>query len=281
MRKKTNLPLLLIFLIGLGILLYPTVSDRWNSYRAKKLEQTYRKAVQNEAKEDTARMLQAAEAYNGQLQKEKVPDAFSVREGIRDEAYEALLNLTGDGIMGFVEIPDISISIPIYHYTTKEVLEKGAGHLFGSSLPVGGSSTHTVISAHRGLPSAKLFTDLPLLKTGDVFYFHILDRTLAYKIDQIQTVAPEQVSSLRIQEGEDLATLVTCTPYGVNTRRLLVRGHRVPFREKEYESDRAKEGRKDPNLLLGQILSALGGLLLAGILVGGWNYRKQRKQKKK
>ena len=154
---------------------------------------------------------------------------LSVRDGQTDSTYESLLNLNGDGMMGYVEIPVIDVSIPIYHYTTDESQEKGAGHLFGSSLPVGGKSTHCILSAHRGLP---LFTDLNLVEKGDVFYLHVLGKTLAYEVDQILTVLPEQTESLGITDGDDYVTLVTCigTPYAVNTHRFLVRGHRVPMK---------------------------------------------------
>ncbi len=202
----------------------------------------YDSVVSSDTESDqTAEMWKAAEEYNKQIKQESVPDAFSVRDGQTDATYESLLNLNGDGMMGYVEVPVIGQSIPIYHYTTEDSLEKGAGHLFGSSLPVGGESTHCIISAHRGLPSAKLFTDLNLVETGDVFYLHVLGQTLAYEADLIQTVLPEETSSLAITEGEDYVTLITCTPYAVNTHRILVRGHRIPYEEaKEIEKTEKK-----------------------------------------
>ena len=178
------------------------------------------------------------------------------------------MNFNGDGMMGSVEIPVIDENIPLYHYTTDKTLSKGAGHLFGSSLPVGGPGTHCVISAHRGLPSAKLFTDLNLLKEGDVFYLHILDRTLAYEVDQILTVLPAQTDSLGITPGKDYVTLVTCTPYAVNTHRLLVRGHRITVEEAgQIEKTESRiSGFHNPNPVI-LTLCVIGGIVLAVIFV--------------
>ena len=227
-KKKNYIGLGLLFLIGLSILLYPMVSDAWNRYRDSLLISNYSSSVSSDDNsEKIDSMWKAAQEYNEQIKQESVPDAFSVRDGQTDSTYESLLNLNGDGMMGYVEIPVIDVSIPIYHYTTDESLEKGAGHLFGSSLPVGGKSTHCILSAHRGLPSAKLFTDLNLVEEGDVFYLHVLGKTLAYEVDQILIVEPTDVSTLIIEAGKDLCTLVTCTPYGINSHRLLVRGHRI------------------------------------------------------
>lgn len=215
-KKKNYIGLGLLFLIGLSILLYPMVSDAWNRYRDSLLISNYSSSVSSDDNsEKIDSMWKAAQEYNEQIKQESVPDAFSVRDGQTDSTYESLLNLNGDGMMGYVEIPVIDVSIPIYHYTTDESLEKGAGHLFGSSLPVGGKSTHCILSAHRGLPSAKLFTDLNLVEEGDVFYLHVLGKTLAYEVDQILTVLPEQTESLGITDGDDYVTLVTCTPYAV------------------------------------------------------------------
>ena len=236
MRKNARkyLGLILLFLVGLSILLYPTVSNMWNQYRDSLLISKYDSTVSSDTESDqTAEMWKAAEEYNKQIKQESVPDAFSVRDGQTDPVYESLLNLNGDGMMGYVEVPVIGQSIPIYHYTTEESLEKGAGHLFGSSLPVGGESTHCIISAHRELPSAKIFTDLDQMKNGDIFLIHVLGKTLAYKVDQIKTVLPEESSELDIIEGENHVTLVTCTPYGVNTHRLLIRGIRTEYVEPE------------------------------------------------
>ena len=179
-----------------------------------------------------------ARAYNDALLPSILPDSFAIAEASEeDEEYMSALNLAGDGIMGTVEIPKIGITLPIYHTTDEEVLEQAAGHLEGSSLPVGGESTHAVISAHRGLPSAALFTDLDRLAIGDHFLIHVLDETLCYEVDQILTVEPDETSALAVEDGEDLVTLLTCTPYGVNTHRLLVRGHRTAYEEDVVEAE--------------------------------------------
>ncbi len=274
--KKYYIALALLFLIGLSILLYPLLSDQWNSRREKALVNQYTKTIADHtSQEQMEEMLSAARAYNEQINEESIPDAFSIRDGIEDKDYEALLNVEADGMMGYVEIPVIGQTIPIYHYTTEESLKKGAGHLFGSSLPIGGENTHAVISAHRGLPSAKLFTDLNLVKEGDVFYIHILDETLAYEVDQILTVEPEETESLAIQEGEDLVTLVTCTPYAVNTQRLLVRGHRVDY-EQAKESERTPvSGINNPSILMLGLCVVIG-IAIAVAVVGFSSKLKKR-----
>ena len=198
-------------------------------------------------------MWKAAEEYNEQIKQESVPDAFSVRDGETDSTYESLLNLNGDGMMGYVEIPVIDVQIPIYHYTTDESLEKGAGHLFGSSLPVGGESTHAILSAHRGLPSAKLFTDLNLVEKGDVFYLHILGKTL-----------------------------VTCTPYAVNTHRILVRGHRTTVKAAKavQKSEKKATGISNPTLPM-LILCVVIGIVIAAVLVAVVNFVQNKKRRRK
>lgn len=280
--KKKYIALGLLFLIGLSILLYPLISDKWNRYRDSKLINQYDTAVANDTvSKEIDEMLSAARAYNEQIKKESIPDAFSIRDGVTDETYESLLNVGPDGMMGYVEIPVIGENIPIYHYTTEESLKKGAGHLFGSSLPIGGENTHAIISAHRGLPSAKLFTDLNLVKEGDVFYIHVLNETLAYQVDQILTVEPEETESLAIQEGEDLVTLVTCTPYAVNTHRLLVRGHRIEYNEaKELEStETVVSGINNPSVvMLG--LCVIIGVVIAIIVVAVTSRIKNKQHRK-
>ena len=232
--KKTVSRILIgaIFLAGLSLLLYPFVANEWNTYRQQRLITGYDDTVaqlEEEGSVDYEAEWEKARAYNAELVPSVLPDSFAVAAASEepDEEYMAALNLAGDGIMGKVEIPKIGITLPIYHTTEEEVLEKAAGHLEGSSLPSGGENTHAVISAHRGLPSASLFTDLDLLETGDHFLIHVLDETLCYEVDQILTVEPDETDALQVEEGEDLVTLLTCTPYGVNTQHLLVRGHRV------------------------------------------------------
>ena len=228
-KSRRRIGILILLLAGLAVLFYPVISTKWNDYRSRQLASSYKKSVQEKGDASIEEMKKEAQSYNQTLFVPSVPDAFSIRDGIHDPAYEALLNPDGDGVMANLEIPAIHVDLPIYHYTSDESLSKGAGHLFGSSLPIGGKGTHAVISAHRGLPSAKLFTDLDQVGEGDCFYLYILDKVLAYQVDQVLTVLPEDSEALAIDPDKDLATLVTCTPYGVNTHRLLVRGHRIPY----------------------------------------------------
>lgn len=243
MKKKAgNLVICIIFLAGLSLLLYPFVANQWNNYRQKQLISGYEQVVSDkEAAEgiDYDAERKKAEDYNEALLPCVLPDSFALAEssGV-DPVYMNTLNIAGDEMMGSVEIPKINIKIPIYHTTEEEVLNKGAGHLEGSSLPVGGANTHAVISAHRGLPSASLFTDLDQMKVGDHFLIHVLDETLCYEVDKISVVKPEDTSALAVEDGQDLVTLLTCTPYGVNTERLLVRGHRVPYVEEEVKEEK-------------------------------------------
>lgn len=243
MKKKAgNLVICIIFLAGLSLLLYPFVANQWNNYRQKQLISGYEQAVsEKEAAEgiDYDAERKKAEEYNEALLPCVLPDSFALAEssGV-DPVYMNTLNIAGNEMMGSVEIPKINIKIPIYHTTEEEVLNKGAGHLEGSSLPVGGANTHAVISAHRGLPSASLFTDLDQMKVGDHFLLHVLDETLCYEVDKISVVKPEDTTALAVEDGQDLVTLLTCTPYGVNTERLLVRGHRVPYVEEEVKEEK-------------------------------------------
>lgn len=231
-NKKQKLFIVTILIVGLLILFYPMYSNYINQRLALRTIENYDSVVNNKTKKQKDRDLEKAYNYNRKLVNEKVPDSFAKRMGIKhDKRYEEALNVINNGMMGVIEIPSIAVKLPIYHYTTKEILEKGAGHLFGSSLPAGGKSTHAVITAHRGLPSAKMFTDLDQLRKGDEFFIHVLGNKLAYKIDRMKTVKPDETAGMGIEKGKDYVTLITCTPYGKNTHRLLVRGHRVPYHE--------------------------------------------------
>lgn len=235
MRKRLPTILLaVIFLIGAGIFAYPTVSEQWNRLHQSKAIGTYQEAVNNATKGDDTSLWEAAEAYNAKItQNTFQADAISQAEGnLRGTEYWSVLNLDDSGIMGYLYIPKIKIRLPIYHGTSDPVLQIGAGHVYGTSLPIGGEGTHCVIAGHRGLPSATLFTDIDQLEEGDVFYLYVLDRVLTYEVDQISDMIKkedtETLTDLMQQvEGEDYVTLFTCTPYGVNSHRLLVRGHRV------------------------------------------------------
>lgn len=223
-NKLTTILLILALFAGLSLLLYPTVSDYWNSLHASQAVADYAENVRNLEAEKYEQVLQDAKSYNQMLPYEQTTFALSEEE---KEAYDALLDISGTGVMGYIEIPTVNISLPIYHGTEDAVLQIAVGHLEWSSLPVGGESTHCVLSGHRGLPSAKLFTNLDKLVAGDKFIMRVLDEVLTYEVDQILIVEPTDVSTLMIEAGKDLCTLVTCTPYGINSHRLLVRGHRI------------------------------------------------------
>jgi len=223
-NRIVNLLLAAAFLAGLSLLLYPTVSDYWNSFHQTRAIATY---AENVAALDNASydaIWDAARQYNRNLCSRS--NSFLLSEEQKAE-YESLLDISGQGVMGYIEIPEIDVSLPIYHGTEDPVLQVAVGHLEWTSLPVGGESTHCVLSGHRGLPSAKLFTDLDKLREGDTFLLRVLDEILTYEVDQILIVEPQDTAALEIAEGEDYCTLVTCTPYGINTHRLLVRGHRI------------------------------------------------------
>ena len=232
MKKKTsNLITIFLFLVlfaGLSLLLYPTVSDYWNSFHQSRAIASYAEQVA-EMDNDTYEQLWAeAQAYNTSLLEK--PSRYQMTDEEREE-YESLLNVSGNGIIGYIEIPAINCALPIYHGTDEAVLQIAVGHIEGTSLPVGGESTHCVLSGHRGLPSAKLFSDLDKLAEGDTFLIRVLDETLTYEVDQTRIVLPYEMSDLEIEEGKDYCTLVTCTPYGINSHRLLVRGHRIENQE--------------------------------------------------
>lgn len=225
MRKHlSTILLILILLTGLSLLLYPTVSDYWNSFHQSQAIATYAEQVAEIDNSTYERLWADAEAYNQTLAAKS--NRYQMSEQERTE-YEALLDVSGNGIIGYIEIPSIHSSLPIYHGTDEAVLQIAVGHIEGTSLPVGGEGTHCVLSGHRGLPSAKLFTDLDQLTVGDDFIIRVLDETLTYEVDQILIVKPNELEALEIEAGKDYCTLVTCTPYGINTHRLLVRGHRI------------------------------------------------------
>ncbi len=239
-RILINLAFGCLFLVGFGILSYPTISDQWNTYRQSRLISTYEAAVAEMEPEDYSREWEAAWEFNNTLEKNNLyGDAFGASEGdLKDTEYWKILNAAKDGIMGYLSIPKINIRLGIYHGTGEDVLQTGVGHLDGTKLPIGGESTHSVLAAHRGLPSARLFTDVDQLERGDRFYIHILDEILAYEVDQILPMVDKDdmdtlSEALQITEGEDYVTLFTCTPYGVNSHRLLVRGTRVPYEGEE------------------------------------------------
>ncbi len=220
----TNILLIFILLVGLSLLLYPSVSDYWNSFHQSQAIASYAENVANMDEDKYAELWEAAEAYNESLLGRGNNYLLEEEQKVQ---YEELLNVSGIGVMGYVEIPSINCSVPIYHGTDESVLQIAIGHLEWTSLPVGGANTHCVLSGHRGLPSAKLFTDLDKLAAGDTFILRILNEVLTYEVDQILIVEPHETDALHIEDGKDYCTLVTCTPYAKNTHRLLVRGHRI------------------------------------------------------
>lgn len=222
-KRMTNILLVLVLLAGLSLLLYPTVSDVWNSMHQSRAIASYAEAVAALDNELYEQALADARAYNQTLGDwtSYYPDEEATGR------YNELLNVDGTGVMGYIEIPKIGVKLPVYHGTDEAVLQVAVGHIVGSALPVGGEGTHCILSGHRGLPSATLFTNLDKMEQGDIFLLHVLNETLTYEVDQITVVEPKEISALGVEEGEDLCTLVTCTPYGVNSHRLLVRGRRI------------------------------------------------------
>ena len=267
-RKNFSTVLLLVTLmIGISLLLYPTISDYWNSFHQSRAIAGYAEAVAQMDEIDYEKIWNDAVEYNKELQT-RSNHWFLTEE--QQEEYESMLNVSGNGIMGYIEIPSIKVSLPIYPGVDEGILQVAIGHIEGSSLPVGGKGSHCVISGHRGLPSAKLFTDLDQLAEGDIFMLRVLDETLTYEVDQILIVEPSDMSSLEFDEEKDYCTLVTCTPYGINSHRLLVRGHRVANLEESEEIRVTADAQQiDPVL----ITPALAGILLVLLLLGTfvWN----------
>jgi len=267
--KKGNLStgiLILVFFTGLALLLYPTVSDYWNSFHSSRAITDYTERVAEMDNERYEELWAAAKQYNKALTEKENRYVLSDEER---EEYDGLLNVSGNGIIGYIEIPLIDCSLPIYHGTGEAALQVGAGHLEGSSLPVGGAGSHCVISGHRGLPSAKLFTDLDKLTVGNYFMLRVLDESMSYEVDQILIVEPSDVDALAIEAEKDYCTLVTCTPYGINSHRLLVRGHRVE-NQKETQAVRvtADAMQIEPMSVAAAIAAPILLMLLVGLMIG-------------
>ena len=280
MKKKNNnwttVFLVLLLLAGVSLLLYPSLSNYWNSMHQTRAIASYAETV---SQLDTAQydeMWKAAQDYNRSLAQRET--AFALTDE-QKAAYESLLDVSGLGVMGYIEIPEIDCSLPIYHGTEESVLQVAVGHLEWSSLPVGGEGTHCVLSGHRGLPSAKLFTNLDKLAVGDTFLLRVLDEVLTYEVDQILIVEPEQVDALGIVPGEDYFTLVTCTPYGINTHRLLVRGHRVENTPEAARMHVTADATQFDPLLVAPVLAIPVLLLLLMILLVPKRRRKSREDK--
>ena len=275
---------LLAFFAALGMTVYPLISTAYNQQHQSQIHVSYQEQI---AQVDTSAIDEArelAKQYN-----------HAILEGVKENAfdqdsllwasgdYQHQLNITGNGIMGYVEIPAIGVTLPIYHGTDDATLEKGVGHLLGSSLPVGGESTHTVLSAHSGMASQRMFSDLDLVKKGDVFYLEVLGETLAYEVDQINTVLPHDTTHLGIEENRDLCTLVTCTPFGVNTHRLLVRGSRIPYEEAEViledtvDEETPTESTWEQEYWKGLCIGVAAVAVMGLVALGCWFYGRFRR----
>ena len=278
LRKRTLSTILLIvgFLVGLSLLLYPTVSDYWNSMHQSRAITSYAEHVADIDDSLYESLWAGAQAYNASLLEKA--DRFTLSDEDLAE-YEQMLAVPGTNVIGYIEIDKINCYLPIYHGTDDAVLQVGVGHLEGTSLPVGGASTHCVLSGHRGLPSAKLFTDLDQLEVGDTFVLYVLDETLTYEVDQIRIVEPTDLSDLAIEEGKDYCTLMTCTPYGINTHRLLVRGHRVENAASTLRVP-ADAMQIEPMTVAPLVAVPILILLLLGLLVKTRRRRHSRKGRK-
>lgn len=254
------------YAVSFGALLYPVVSNLLNQRRNLGLKVRYEDFVQKMPQKEIDRAWKEARAYNRQHRENYIKDAFTAEEDyVLTHPYDQLLNPDGSAVMGTVEIPKIRITLAIHHGVGRRALEEGCGHIEGTSLPVGGAGCHAVIAAHRGLPGAKLFTDLNQLEVGDEFYLHILDRILAYQVDRVRIIRPQTVDALKIEKGKDLVTLMTCTPYGVNSHRLLVRGHRVRYVPEHEERQALQAGPAIPFSIVALVLG-LQVILLFGVI---------------
>lgn len=272
-KHGSSLILILIFLVGLCLLLYPTVSNYLAEKSQSKAIVSYQQTLQSLDSDQFLRLFEQADAYNQSLNRLSYPllhyDTVS--------GYQPALNVKGDGMMGYVTIEKLDVSLPIYHGTDEVTLNRAAGHVEGSSLPTGQPDTHTVLSAHRGLPGAKLFTNLDRLQEGDAFTLHVLDRTLTYEVDQILVVKPEETNDLRVEQGKTYCTLLTCTPYGINTHRLLVRGHRIETNGVNTARVVADASQVDPLIVAPLLATPILIGLFTLILIGDYN-RKKRNQ---
>lgn len=271
-----SIAIFIMFIVGLSVLLYPAISEYINSKHASRVISEYNEKLSDSSTEELDAVFAKAEDYNKRLHDS--PSAFFEPDLV--SGYEDTLDITGTGIMGYIDIDRINVELPIYHGIKKEVLQVGVGHLTGTSLPVGGESTHCVLSGHRGLPSAKLFTDLDELEVGDTFTITILDRRFTYEVDQIKIVLPEEFEDLRIADGKDYCTLLTCTPYGINTHRLLVRGVRIENTEEKKVGVYVKNEafRIDP--LIVAPIAAVPLLIITFTLIFISDKRQKKKTKK-
>ena len=274
-KNRSNIILILIFLVGLSVMLYPTVSDYINQKNQSRAVASYSEEVENLSDVDYQAYFDAADDYNRRLA--ETPDAFYRPEEV--SGYTDTLDVSGTGIMGYITISKIGVELPIYHGTSDGVLQVAAGHLEGSSLPVGGAGTHAVISAHRGLPSAKLFTNLDELEVGDTFTITVLDRVLTYEVDQITIVLPTETDLLQAVEGKDYVTLMTCTPYGINTHRLLVRGKRIENAENQKHIRVTADALRIEPIIVAPALAVPMLLVMLVVMLAVPHLRKRKNQR--
>lgn len=268
---------ILMILIGLGIILYPIISNQINEKRYQNVIKTYQYTVTKKTTGENEKLLTEAREYNRTLSFGRIVDVFQNPNQTSSTEYLSILNVNNNGMMGYISIPKIDVRIPIYHGTSSDILQKGVGHLEGSSLPIGGESTHAILSAHRGLPSSRLFTDLDQLKEGDIFYIYILDEVLAYKVNQILITEPSETEALEIVNGKDYVTLVTCTPYAVNTHRLLVRGERIEY-DKQIEKQTVQNKSLSTADIILYISLIISIILIIIVIVTIIRYKKKKRK---
>lgn len=273
-KNRSTILLLAVFFTGLSVLLYPAISNYINSRHQSRVIADYTERVENMPEEQYEEILEEARAYNASL----ADGIQEFKEGEpKDETYKNLLDINGEGMMGYIVIEKLGVRMPVYHGTADDILGSAAGHLEGSSLPVGGEGTHAVLTGHRGLPSSRLFTDLDKMEEGDTFTLYILNEALTYQVDQIRIVEPDETDDLRIEPGEDYCTLVTCTPYGINTHRMLVRGTRISAEESASAGDLENAVQIEPVFVASVLTAAFLVIFLVVVLI---RTRKKKKRKR-
>ena len=274
-EKLSFLIFVIMIILGIAIILYPVISNHLSKINYQEIIDNYDFKVAKQKNSYNEQLVNEARKYNSSLTSLNITDVFQNQIGQSSSEYFSVLNVDNNGMMGYISIPKIDIKIPIYHGTSSDILQKGVGHLEGSSIPIGGENTHAVLSAHRGLPSSRLFTDLDQLKVGDTFYIHILDEVLAYRVNQVLVVEPSDIDFLQIVKGKDYVTLVTCTPYAINTHRLLVRGERIEYSAQEEESIAINKKMSIADIVLYTCLIFVV-LLIIGSIISISHYQKRK-----
>lgn len=288
-RKLVSVLIVLLIIVGFGVLTYPVISNQWNTYRQSQLITHYEHVVEAMEPEDFSEEWEKAQAFNAKIEKNDIyGDIFGLGNAdMKETEYWQMVNIAGDGVMGYISIPKINLRVSIYHSTGDDVLQTGVGHLSGSALPIGGAGTHSILAGHRGLPTAKLFTDLDQLQRGDMFYIHVLDETFAYQVDQtLDMVDKDDMETLQavmqVEEGQDYVTLFTCTPYGVNSHRLLVRGTRVPYNGEEDVTASVPEAmvQSIQNYYMFYLIIGVAAVVLIVLIMRRTARRRERQAKK-